>query len=114
MPEDSIFQMLRTRDALVDVERGGLVILKSADDRRAIRAQLVKGDHCFVLMSTVVGSAVSMANVAAIANSDMDVVQGRPVRISTDVDCMVSVRTILGALSEEARGLSSPSRLALF
>jgi hypothetical protein len=52
MSEESNFQVLRNRDALVDVEQGGLVILKSADDQRAIRAQLVKGDHCFVLMGT--------------------------------------------------------------
>jgi hypothetical protein len=108
MSDDSIFQMLRTRDALVDVEQGGLVILESADDRRAIRAQLVKGDHCFVLMGTVVGSAVSMANIAAIATSDLDIVQGRPVRISTDVDYMVSVRTILGAYLEKPEVFRAP------
>jgi hypothetical protein len=41
MSEESILQVLRNRDALVDVEQGGLVILESADDQRAIRAQLV-------------------------------------------------------------------------
>jgi hypothetical protein len=108
MSEDSTFQMLRTRDALVDVEQGGLVILESADDQRAIRAQLIKGDHCFILMGTVVGSAVSMANIAAIATSDLYIVQGRPVRITTDVDYMVSVRTILGAYLKKPEVFRAP------
>jgi hypothetical protein len=76
MSEDSTIQMLRTRDALVDVEQGGLVVLEPADDQRAIRAQLIKGDHCLILMGTVVGSAVSMANIAAIAAGDLNIVQG--------------------------------------
>jgi hypothetical protein len=89
MSGDSIFRMLRTRDALVDVEQGGPVILESADCQRAVRTQLVEGNHCFVLMGTVVGCAVSMANIAAIDTSDLDIVQGRPVRTSTDVDFFV-------------------------
>jgi hypothetical protein len=108
MSEDSIFQMLRTRGALVDVEQGGCVILASADDQRATRTQLVEGDHCFVLMGTVVGSAVSMANIAAIDTSNLVIVQGRPVRISTDVDYMVSVRTILGAYLEKPELFRAP------
>jgi hypothetical protein len=108
MSEDSIYQVLRARDALVDVEQGGLVILESTDDQRAIRAELVKGDHCFVLMGTVVGSAVSVANIAAIDTSDLDIVQGRPTRISTPVDYMVAVRTILGAYLKKPEVFQAP------
>jgi hypothetical protein len=108
MSEDSICQVLRARNALVDVEQGGLVILESIDDQRAIRTQLVKGDHCFILMGTVVGSAVSMANIAAIDTSDLDIVQGQPMRISTDVDYMVSVRTIIGAYLKKPEVFQAP------
>jgi hypothetical protein len=108
MSEESIFQTLRTRHALVDVEQGGLVILDSADDQRAIRAQLVDGDHCFVLMGTVVGSAISMAKIAAIDASDLDIVPGRPVRILTDVDYMVSGRPILRAYLKKPEVFQAP------
>jgi hypothetical protein len=108
MSEDSIYQVLRARNALVDVEQGGLVILESTDDQHAIRTQLVKGDHCFILMGTVVGSAVSMANIAAIDTSHLDIVQGQPMRISTDVDYMVSVRTIIGAYLRKPEVFQAP------
>jgi hypothetical protein len=108
MSGDSIYQVLPARNALVDVEQGGLVILESTDDQRAIRAQLVKGHHCFVLMGTIVGSAVSMANITAIDTSDPDIVQGRPMSISIDVDYMVSVRTILGAYLRKPEVFQAP------
>jgi hypothetical protein len=96
MFEHSILQKLRTRDALTDVKRGGFVVLESVDDRRAIRTQLLKGDHCFILMGTIIGSAIIMANIAAVDTSDLDIMQGPPVRVSTEVDYMVSVRKLLG------------------
>jgi hypothetical protein len=97
MPEASIFQRLDACDALVDVQLGRLVTLEPEGYTYAVRSQLLRGEHCFVMMGTSHGSAISMAKIATVETSDLKVVEGQPTRVSTDVDYMIAVRSVVGA-----------------
>jgi hypothetical protein len=61
-----------------------------------LSARSFRGEHCFVLMGTSHGAAVSMAKFAAIETSDLGIVKRQSTIILTDVDYMVSVRSVLG------------------
>jgi hypothetical protein len=97
MPEASILQHLEACGALVDVQLGGHLTLEPKEHIHAVSSQLFRGEHCFVLMGASHGSAISMARIAAIETIDLEVVKRQPRRISTDVDYMVSIRSVLGA-----------------
>jgi hypothetical protein len=97
MPEISILQRLEACDVPVDIQSGGLVTLEPEHHTHAVSLQLRTGEHCFVLMGTGHGSAISMAKIAAIETSGLRVVEGQPTIVPTDVDYMVSVRIVLGA-----------------
>jgi hypothetical protein len=97
MPEASILQHLEACGALVDVQLGGHLTLEPKEHIHAVSSQLFRGEHCFVLMGASHGSAISMARIAAIETIDLEVVKRQPKRISTDVDYMVSIRSVLGA-----------------
>jgi hypothetical protein len=97
MPKESIFQPLEAYDALVEVPMGGLVTLEPAENHYAVRARLSKGEHCFILMGTIAGSAVAIAKIAAIHPGNLEILHGKPSGIAADVDYMVSVRRVLAA-----------------
>jgi hypothetical protein len=97
MPKESIFQPLQAHDSLVEVPLGSLVTLELADNHHAVRARLSKGEHCFILMGTVAGSAVAMSTIAAILPSDLEFLHGKLAKIPADVDYMISVRRVLAA-----------------
>jgi hypothetical protein len=97
MPKESIFQPLEAYDTLVEVSFGSLITLEPAENHHAVRARLSKGEHCFILMGTIAGSAVAVAKIAAILPSNLEVLHGKPTGILTDVDYMTSVRRVLAA-----------------
>lgn len=108
MPEASIFQRLEACDALVDVQLGGLVTLEPEGHIYAVRSQLLRGEHCFVLMGTSHDSAISMVKIATIETSDLEIVEGQSTRISADVNYMVSVRSVLGAYLKRPKLFYAP------
>jgi hypothetical protein len=108
MHRESISHTLQRHDAVIDVPLSGLVTLEPADSRHAIRANLLRGEHCFILMGTTARSAIAMAKIAAIHANNLDTVQGKPTRISTNVDYMVSVRRVLGAYLKQPDRFQAP------
>lgn len=108
MPEVSLLQRLEACDVPVDVQLGELVTLEPEHHTHAVSLQLRKGEHCFVLMGTGHGSAISMAKIAAIETSGLRVVEGQPTIVPTDVDYMVSVRIVLGAYFKRPEMFHTP------
>jgi len=97
MSEISILRRFEACAMPVDVQLGGIVTLEPANHTHAVSLQLRKGEHCFALMGTGHGSAISMAIIAAIETSDLGVMEGQPTIVPPDVDYMVPVRNVLGA-----------------
>jgi hypothetical protein len=59
-------------------------------------------------MGTIIGSAIIMANIAAVDTSDLTITRGPPVRISTEVDYIVSVRKLLGTYLKKPELFQAP------
>jgi hypothetical protein len=108
MPEVSILQRLKACDMPADGQLGGLVTLEPGHHTHAVSLQLRKREHCFVLMGTGHGSAISMAKIAAIETSGLRVLEGQPTIVPTDVDYMVSVRIVLGACLKRPEMFHTP------
>lgn len=97
MSEIPILWRFEARVMPVDVQLGGFVTLEPENHTHAVSLQLRKGEHCFALMGTRHGSAISMAKIAAIETSGLGFMEGQSTIVPTDVDYMVSVRNVLGA-----------------
>lgn len=92
----------------MDVQLGELVTLEPGCHQYVACSQLLRGEHCFVLMGTRHGSAISMAKIAAIKTSGLRVAMGQPTEILTGVDYMVSVRSVLGAYMKRPELFNAP------
>jgi hypothetical protein len=113
MPEASILQRPEAFDALVDVQLGELVTLELGHHTHNVSSQLFRRQHCFVLMGTSYGCAMSKAKVAAIETSNLGILKGQSTMIATDVDYVVSVRSVVRVHLKEtrARVVSNQPRL---
>lgn len=108
MPKESIFQALQTHNALIDVSLGNPATIEPTDRQHAARAKLLRGEHCFILMGTTAGSAISMAKIAAIHPHDLEWVKGQPTKISSGVDYMIPVRRVLGTYLKKPELFQAP------
>lgn len=108
MPRESIFQALQTHNALVDVSLDNMATIQPTDSQHAARAKLLRGEHCFILMGTTAGSAISMARIAAVRPNNLEWVKGQPTRISAEVDYMMPVRRVLGAYLKKPELFQAP------
>ena len=112
MPEASILQRPEAFDALVDVQLGELVTLGLGHHTHNVSSQLFRRQHCFVLMGTSYSCAMSKAKVAAIETSNLGILKGQSTMIATDVDYVVSVRSVVRVHLKEIRAVPHSGRLA--
>lgn len=64
MTTKSIFQKLNSRDAILNVLRDQVMVLRPGDTRSAIGTRGLDGSSCLVLMGTIPNSAIMMAHIS--------------------------------------------------